>query len=103
MQVQELIRTARAKANDIAQNVKINDTSGSNGSEAWQAVVIDVDGRSKAAKELKALGIEKDYYWGFTVTPMGYNNYFAEAAWVREFAKELNLGGLKARTVERLL
>lgn len=101
------VRVARGMATELAREVAANATDNTNGSEAWQAVVVKVDGRSAEAKALKLLGFEKDYYWGFTISAIdcGYrfDNYFAEEAWTTKFADELKARGINARRVERLL
>jgi len=101
--IANIIDGATFSANAIALDVLGADKSGSNGSEAWQAVQIRVDGRSSIAKELKRLEIRKDSYWGFVVSARNLNNYFAEEAWTTEFARVLNMEGISARRVERLL
>jgi hypothetical protein len=104
----QIIDSAFITAVEKAYEARERDTTGSNGSEAWQAVQVKLDGRSKVAKELLNLGFEKDYYWGIIISPRtdddkSFNNYFAEEAWTTEFARALNVLGIPAKRVERLL
>lgn len=103
MNTAQILVSATTGADLAADEVMRTDTSGSNGSEAWQAVAIRADGRTKLGRELRELGVEHDGYWGYTISPNGYNNYFAEEAWTKELAKRLTENGISARRVERLL
>lgn len=98
-----VITRAKYEANIAALAAKKADTTDSNGSEAWQAVILETKGQRKLQNELKALGVDKDSYWGYNFTPSGYQNYFAEEAWTKTFAKVLNENGIKCRRTERLL
>lgn len=100
---ESVINKAKLEAYQAAAKVLDEDKSGSNGSEAWQAVVIKTKNLRKLQNELKSLGIEKDYYWGYTVSPEGLNNYFAEEAWTNTFAKVMTENGITSYRVERLL
>lgn len=105
--IKQIFQEAVPKATAVANAAITDENRGSNGSEAWQAVQIRVDGRSNIARQLKAMGVEKDYYWGFTVSAVSLgvniNNYFAEEAFTKELENQLRAAGLDARRVERLL
>lgn len=102
--VLDIIKNAIEQANQLAEQIKSEDISDSNGSEAWQAVKIYADGRSNLGRDLKKAGIEKDYYWGWIInTPIGIQNYKAEEAWTNKVAGILTTNGIKAGRVERLL
>jgi len=103
MNTAEILVSATTGAQLAADQAVRDNPQFSNGSEAWQAVQIKADGRSKLGRELKELGVKKDYYWGYVISPRGLNNYFAEEAWTTELAKRLSDNGISARRVERLL
>lgn len=99
----QLFNKAKAEADSAAIQALLDAPRYSNGSEAWQAVQFSVDGRSKISRELRKLGVEKDYYWGHVLTTHEFDNFYAEEAWTEKFAEVFNENGISSRAVERLL
>ena len=98
----EIVAEANEKATAAAE-FAVTAHPESNGSEAWQSVVVMVDGRSKVAKELLAEGFRKESYYGILMPYSSFSNYYAEEAYTTVFAGILNQNGISARRVERLL
>ena len=104
LNVAQIIEEAKTYANEeVAKTVFSEVEQMSNGSEAWQAVGLQVKGMRKVQNQLKKIeDVRHDSYHGYLVSAP-FSNYFKEEVWTSAFAGYVSKQGIPASRTERLL
>jgi hypothetical protein len=102
MEYKAIIEKAIADAK-LAAQLAIDNHEWSNGSEAWQAVIVRPGRNRKLINALKELGYSKDSYWGWVLRTECESSYWGEEAYANTLASLLSKQEISAHPVQRLL